>query len=173
MQSMVEIGRKVLERLSIYFHDFAIISPWKKGGTLHLNKLDFPSAKDDFCQVWLKLTQWFWRRRFLNLSIYFHDFAIISPWKKGGALHLNKLDFPSAKDDFCQVWLKLTQFFFKFVNVFSQFFLLHPLGKVYDNNNDNDDGQRTNSYQKSLLEPSAQVSKNHDQEYFSFLPSLY
>ena len=49
--------------------------------------------------------------------------------KKVGALHLNKLDFPSAKDDFCQVWLKLTQFFFKFVNVFSQIFNYIPLEK--------------------------------------------
>ena len=30
--------------------------------------------------------------------------------------------------------------------------------KVYDNNNDIDDGQRTNFYQKSSLEPSAKVS---------------
>ena len=30
---------------------------------LHLNKLEFPSPKDAFCQVWLKLAQWFWRRR--------------------------------------------------------------------------------------------------------------
>ena len=30
---------------------------------LYLNKLEFPSAKDDLCQVWLKLAMWFWRRR--------------------------------------------------------------------------------------------------------------
>ena len=30
--------------------------------------------------------------------------------------------------------------------------------KVYDNDSDNDDGQRTNCDQKSSVEPSAQVS---------------
>ena len=35
----------------------------EKGRALHLNKLEFPSPKDALCQVWLKLTQWFWRRR--------------------------------------------------------------------------------------------------------------
>ena len=29
------------------------------------------------CQVWLKLAQWFWKRRFLKLSIYFYYFPII------------------------------------------------------------------------------------------------
>jgi hypothetical protein len=27
-----------------------------------LNKLESPLSKDDLCQVWLKLAQWFWRR---------------------------------------------------------------------------------------------------------------
>ena len=35
----------------------------EKGGALHLNKLESPSPKDAVCQVWLKLAQWFWRRR--------------------------------------------------------------------------------------------------------------
>ena len=37
--------------------------PLEKGGALHLNKLESPSPKDALCQVWLKLAQWFWRRR--------------------------------------------------------------------------------------------------------------
>ena len=37
--------------------------PLEKGGALHYNKLEFPSPKDASCQVWLKLTQWFWRRK--------------------------------------------------------------------------------------------------------------
>ena len=36
---------------------------------LHLNKLESPSPKDALCQVWLKLVQWFWIRRFKNFSI--------------------------------------------------------------------------------------------------------
>ena len=40
--------------------------PLEKGGALHLNKLESPSPKDALCQVWLKLAQWFGRRRFFN-----------------------------------------------------------------------------------------------------------
>ena len=35
----------------------------EKGGALHLNKLESPSPKDALCQVWLKLAQCFWRKR--------------------------------------------------------------------------------------------------------------
>ena len=34
-----------------------------KGVALHLTKLKSPSPRDTLCQVWLKLAQWFWRRR--------------------------------------------------------------------------------------------------------------
>ena len=37
--------------------------PFGKGVALHLNKLESPSPKDTLWQVWLKLDQWFWRRR--------------------------------------------------------------------------------------------------------------
>ena len=52
---------------------------------LHLNKLESPSLKDALWQVWLKLVQWFLRRRFfLILSMHFCYFVIISPWKRAG-----------------------------------------------------------------------------------------
>ena len=40
---------------------------------IHLNKLQSSSPKNALCQIWLKLSQWFWRicRRFSNLSTYF------------------------------------------------------------------------------------------------------
>ena len=38
--------------------------PYENLLVLHLNKLEFPLPKDAFCQVWLKLAQWFSRRRF-------------------------------------------------------------------------------------------------------------
>ena len=44
---------------------------------LVLNKLESPSPNYDLCQVWLKLVQWFWRRRFLNFVSVFSLF----PWK--------------------------------------------------------------------------------------------
>ena len=37
--------------------------PWEKASALQLNKLESPSPKNTLCQVWLKLAQWFWRRR--------------------------------------------------------------------------------------------------------------
>ena len=32
---------------------------------LHLSKLESPLPRDALCQVWLKLTQWFWRKRLI------------------------------------------------------------------------------------------------------------
>ena len=50
---------------------------------LNLKKLEFPSPKDALCQDWLKLAQWFWRRRFLNFrKCIFAICVIISPWKR-------------------------------------------------------------------------------------------
>ena len=88
---------------------------------LNLNNFESPSPKYALCKIWLKLAQWFWRRR----SMFFHYFIIISPLEKGGALHLNKLESPSSKDELCQLWLKLAQWFWRkfitFINVFSLF----------------------------------------------------
>ena len=100
--------------------------PLEKGGVLHLNKLEFPSPKDALCQVWLKLAQWFWRRRFLNFINVFSLFRNYLPLEKVGALHLNKLESPSPKDALCQVWMKLAQWFWRrrflnFLNVFLLF----------------------------------------------------
>ena len=93
--------------------------------------LESPSPKDTLCQVWLKLAQLFWRRflKFVNVFSLFHNYL---PFEKRGALHLNKLDSSIPNDDLCQVWLKLAKGFwrrnfFKFVNVFSQFYNYLPL----------------------------------------------
>ena len=49
-----------------------------------------------------------WEKNFfLNFVSVFHYFLIISPWKKNVALHLNKMESPSSKNDMCQVWSKL------------------------------------------------------------------
>ena len=58
---------------------------------LHLKKLESPSPKDALCQVWLKLAQWFWRRRFLNFVNVFLLFLNYLSLEKGWAVHLNKL----------------------------------------------------------------------------------
>ena len=38
--------------------------PLERGVAVHLKKLKSPSPKNALCQVWLKLTHCFWRRRF-------------------------------------------------------------------------------------------------------------
>ena len=89
-----------------YFH-------LEKGGTHHLNKFESPSPKDALCHVWLKLAQWFWRRRFFNLVNVFLQFRYYLPWENGKALHLKKIESSSPKDALCQVWLKLAQWFLR------------------------------------------------------------
>ena len=104
------------------------------GWVLHLNKLESPSPKDALWQVWLKMAQWFWRRRFLNFVNVFSLFRNYLPLEKGMALHLNKLESPSPKDALCKVWLKMAQWFWRrrflnFVNVFLLFHNYLPLEK--------------------------------------------
>ena len=112
--------------LSINFHYYL---PLKKGMALHFKKRDFPLPKDALCQVWLKLSLWLFIRRFLKLVIVLSLFPYYLPLEKGGALNLNKLEFPFPKNALCQVWLKLVlwflrTWFLKFVNVFSLLVLM-------------------------------------------------
>ena len=117
-----------------YFH-------LERGTALHLYKFEPPSPKNALCQVWLKFIQWFMRRRFLffvNVLSLFRDNLHLG---KGGTLHLNKLESPKAKDAMCQVLLKLAPMIVE---------KKMKIWKVYNtNNDDNDDGQRTNFDQKS------------------------
>ena len=78
----------------MYFCNFVIISPWKRLGPW-------------FEQIWIPYTQgWFMlslveiglvvleKKIFLNLSMYFCNFVIISPWKRAGSFiwtNLNSL----------------------------------------------------------------------------------
>ena len=95
------------------FSAFRNYLPLEKGGALHLNKVESPSPKDALCQVPVKLAQWFWSRRFLNLVNVFSLFHNYLSLEKGGALHLNKLESASPRDTLCQVWLKLAQWFWR------------------------------------------------------------
>ena len=86
----------------------------------------------------------------LNVFLQFCNYL---SFVKDRALHLNKLESPSSKDDLVQVLLKLAPVVLEKMKMW----------KVDDNddndNNDNDgDGQRTNFDQISSLEPSAQVT---------------
>ena len=42
---------------------FCYYLPLENVVAFHLNKLESPPPKNALCQVWLKLAQWFWRRR--------------------------------------------------------------------------------------------------------------
>ena len=76
-------------------------------------KLESPLPKGGLFQVWLKLTQWFWRRRFFNFVNVFSLFGNYLPLEKDGAFHSNKLISPLPKGALCKVWLKLAQWFLK------------------------------------------------------------
>ena len=63
-------------------NDYLLYKNWM---VLHLNKLESPSTKNALCEVWLKLAQWLWGRRFFLISsMYFCYLEIISPWKRAG-----------------------------------------------------------------------------------------
>ena len=98
----VVLEKKIFKFCQMYFHYFVIISevwlklaqwfcrrffefvhalsqfrnylPFEKGGALYLNKLESLLLKDALCQVWLKLAQWFWRRRPLVGKQKLHKF---------------------------------------------------------------------------------------------------
>ena len=67
----------------------------EKDVILHLNQLESPSPKDALCQVWLKLTHWFWRRRFSKFVNVFSLFRNYFPFEKAGFfiwINLNSCD---------------------------------------------------------------------------------
>ena len=91
---------------------------------LPLNKLESPSPKDALCKVWLKLARWFWRI-FLKLRPCFTLFRNYLPLEKCGALYLKKRESRLPKEALCQIWLKVTQWFSRFLmsSMFFRYFL--------------------------------------------------
>jgi hypothetical protein len=75
-----------------------------------LYKLEFLSPMDNLYELWLILACLFWRR-FLKISSIFLLFCYYLPLERGIPLHLNNPETPPPKDDLCQVWLKLAQWF--------------------------------------------------------------
>ena len=64
-----------------------LLCPHGKERGPSFKQVESTSLKDALCQVWLKLTLCFWRRRFLNFvkSIYFYSFFIISHLKRASS----------------------------------------------------------------------------------------
>jgi hypothetical protein len=96
------LEKKILKNFQCIF-TLSLLSPLGEGLSLPLHKHESPLPKDDLCQVWLKLAQWFWRRKFLNDPIRFLHFCDYLPFEEDLALYLNKLEFPSPKDTLYQV----------------------------------------------------------------------
>jgi hypothetical protein len=73
----------------------------ERANPLYLKKLGIIPPKDDLCQVWLELAQWFWR--FLNDPNPFLHICDYLPFEEDLSLYLNKLELPSSKDNLYQV----------------------------------------------------------------------
>ena len=85
---------------SVYFRYFAIISPWK-----NVNKLESPFSKRCFEPIGpVVLYKKSFKFRQMNT---FSLFPYYVPFQKSMELPVKKLESPSPKDAFCQVWLKL------------------------------------------------------------------
>jgi hypothetical protein len=85
---MIEFGLLVLEKKIFLNLLFRYYLPLEKGYSLGLNKLESPSPKNDLCQVWLKLAQWFWIGRFLNDPNLFLHFCDYLPFEEDLALNI-------------------------------------------------------------------------------------
>jgi hypothetical protein len=96
------------------FLTFLWLSPlWRGLGPFFFNKLEFSSPKDNLYQVWLVLACRFWRRRFLKNFCVFLLFRDYLPLESDNPLPLKTLESSLSKDDLCQVWLKLAQWFWR------------------------------------------------------------
>ena len=100
---------------SLYVRYFVSILPLKKDMALPLIKLESPLPKDALCQVWLKLASWFQGIFFLNSFNVFTLFPTYLPLVKGVTLHFNKFESSLPKEALCKVWLKLTQWIYRFL----------------------------------------------------------
>jgi hypothetical protein len=104
--------KKILNDPTPFLH-FCDYLSFEKHLALDLYNFDFPLPKDDLYQVLLKLACWFWRRRFLKYFSKFLLFRYYLPLGKGVVLHLYNSESSLPKDDLCQLWLKLAQWFWR------------------------------------------------------------
>jgi hypothetical protein len=72
------------ERIFRWEANFLLICyyfPLEKGVDLYLNKVESPLPLNDFCQLWLKLAQRFWRRKSKTLKVQAH-LTFLLRWAK-------------------------------------------------------------------------------------------
>ena len=102
----------------------------EKGGAFHLNKRESPLPTE----VWLKLSQWFWRRRFLNIYIIIFFISPLSPLGEGRGPSFEKYLFPSTQKLFVRSLVEIDPVVLE---------KKMKMWKVYDNDDAiaNDDGQ--------------------------------
>ena len=93
--------------------------PSKTKVVLYLNKFESPWLKNSLCEVWLKLAQWFWRGKFLNIikMMYFCNFVIISPWTKVRPF-IWTINTPFTQGCFVPSLFKLVQWFCRRIFLF-------------------------------------------------------
>jgi hypothetical protein len=104
-------GLKIFEKKITPFWHFYNYLSFEEDLALYLNKVEFPSPKDNLYQVWVNLACWFWRRFFFLIFSVFLLFCYYLPLVRGNPLHLNKLESPPPKDDLCQAqWFWRTFF---------------------------------------------------------------
>ena len=108
----VVLEKKILNISNIILHFCYNYFPLEIGVAFHLNKHEFPLPKNVLCQVWLKLAQWFWRRRFLNIFNIISHFPYYLPLEKVVGFHLNKLE-SLPKNALCQFLFKLAKRFWR------------------------------------------------------------
>ena len=102
------------------------------------NKLESSSPKDNLCQVWLKMAQWFFRRRFLKVLHVFLLFtnSIISPMRRVWPFiwtNLNPLHPRMLCAKFGWSWTSGSgwRIIFKVFNIFLQFTIIFPLRRAW------------------------------------------
>jgi hypothetical protein len=92
---------------------FLWLSPLWRGPGPIFKQIEFPLPEDNLYQVWLNLACWIWRIFLKKIVSVFLLFCNCLLFEKGYPLRLNKPESPSPKDDLCQVWLKLVQWFWR------------------------------------------------------------
>ena len=128
MSSLGRIYPEVLEKILKVINAFLLFCDY-----LHLRRVGPSYQKIEshaFCQVWLKIGEWFLRRRSCNSSqciFYYFQITCTSPFRWDVALYFHKLEFPSQKNALCQGLVVLEKKIFKicqFIFIISQLFPL-------------------------------------------------